>query len=75
MQTMKKRLPFPLFSLLVAAALGFGARQAAAAPSSSCFPGAHTTCSSQQACTDYCTQRFGYSDSHICDNGCCFCAE
>lgn len=75
MQELKKRLAIPLFALAVAAALGFGARQAAAAPASACGLGAHTTCSSQAACTAYCTERFGYEDSHICHNGCCYCAE
>jgi hypothetical protein len=75
MQMIKKRLAFPLFSLMMAAALGFGAKQAVASPASACGPGAHTTCSSQAACTNYCTLRFGYDDSHLCISGCCYCAE
>ncbi len=75
MRTIHKKLQFPLFTLLVAAALGFGARQAVAAPASGCGLGAHTTCSSQTACENYCTPRFGNPGQHICSNGCCYCAE
>lgn len=75
MRTIRKRLQVPLFSLLVAVALGFGARQAAATPAKACGPGAHTTCSSKSACEAFCTPLFGNPGQHICDNGCCFCAE
>ena len=74
MQKLTKRLAFPVFSLALVAALGFGARQAVAAPTGECGQGGQTTCSSQATCTAYCYRLTGYEDSHVCHNGCCYCA-
>ncbi len=70
-----RRISLPMLALLTVASLGFGASQALAAPQQAGCPGAADgVCSSQQACTDLCTPITGYPDSHVCVNGCCYCA-
>lgn len=63
------------YAAAVAAALGFGATQALAAPRSACLDNGSTVlgaCSSNTQCTDRCR----LSDPEAtgrCNSGCCFC--
>lgn len=61
-----------LFAAAVAAALGFGASQALAAPPRPCPLTAFGSCSNQANCERTC-ERAGYPVGQGCVNGCCYC--
>jgi hypothetical protein len=61
-----------LFGLGVAAALGFGATQALAAPPPPCPLTSFGSCSTQANCERTC-ERAGYPVGRGCDGGCCYC--
>lgn len=74
-----RRATAPLFGLLVALALAFGVRSAAAAPARTDCPTipptALGTCINDSGCTTKCRFRNGPSYSGECVDGCCICEQ
>lgn len=60
------RLTRVTFGALIAAALGFGAAQASAAPANAVAPALACTATEWQACIDACTSRYGEGTVSMC---------